>query len=39
MVGSSLPEWLQHERANERTDRDLWALKEQLAPSKRKAKA
>jgi uncharacterized protein YndB with AHSA1/START domain len=33
-----LPEWLQQERANERADRDLWALKELLAPSNRKAK-
>ncbi len=34
-----LPEWLQQERANERTDRDLWSLKELLTPSKREAKA
>ncbi len=34
-----LPEWLQQERASERADRDLWTLKELLAPSKRKAKA
>ena len=33
-----LPEWLQQERANERVDRDLWTLKELLAPSKREAK-
>ena len=34
-----LPEWLQRERASERVDRELWTLKELLAPSNREAKA
>jgi len=34
-----LPEWLQQEHANERVDRDLWTLKELLAPSTAEAKA